>query len=144
MYEEFPKRPIDWKTIIIRSGISFIVLLLIVLTILATFRANAPLSKEELEFSDNLSTIEIASENYFVEKKLPTNTNETVKVSIETLNDLNLIEKFSFDLKNCDIKESYSTITKISNTKYTLRTQLSCNDEENFYIKTITLNSDNA
>ena len=86
-------------------------------------------------FRENMKYMQDAGENYFTNDKLPTEIGESVKLSLEEMEQMNLIIPFvDKDGKSCDIKNSYATVTKLES-GYELKTNLVCGKESKQLIK---------
>ncbi len=137
MYEEFPKRPINIKILLLKIGIIAVVAILIIIIFRTTTINTAPLSENAIKLKDNLELVSDASVKYFETEKLPEKLNESIKVNIDVLIDNEYLTDFEYDLDECIIKDSYVTLTNVKDNNYNLKTTLSCDDLTDYIIETI-------
>ncbi len=78
-----------------------------------------------------------AAKSYFTVDKLPKNVGETVELKLQDMISQKLILPFvDEDGNSCNVYRSYVSITKNEN-DYTLKINLSCNNEEDFIVETL-------
>ena len=89
------------------------------------------------QFRENIKYMQEAGEAYFTDDKMPVNPGESVRLTLEEMENLNLVLPFvDKDGKACDKKNSYVSITKLENTDgYELKTNLVCGKETNYTVK---------
>ena len=90
-------------------------------------------------FRENIKYMQEAGEGYFTTDKLPTTVGESIKLTLEEMESMNIILPFvDKDGEACDKKESYVSITKLEgDLGYELKTNLVCGKESNFVTKTL-------
>ncbi len=90
-------------------------------------------------FRENIKYMQEAGESYFTNDKLPTVSGESVKLTLEEMERLNLVLPFvDQDGNACNKTESYVSITKLEgDLGYELKTNLVCGKESNFTVKTL-------
>ncbi len=90
-------------------------------------------------FRENIKYMQEAGESYFTTDKLPTTVGESVKLTLSEMESMNLVLPFvDKDGNSCDKNSSYVSITKLDNNKgYELKTNLVCDKESNYTVKTL-------
>ena len=90
-------------------------------------------------YRENIKYMQEAGENYFTTDRLPSTSGESVKLTLEEMENMNLLLPFvDKDGKACDKKESYVSITKLEgDLGYELKTNLVCGKESSFTTKTL-------
>ena len=90
-------------------------------------------------FRENIKYMQEAGEGYFTTDKLPKETGESVKLTLEEMESMNIILPFvDQDGNACDKTNSYVSITKLEgDLGYELKTNLVCGKESNFVTKTL-------
>ena len=90
-------------------------------------------------YRENIKYMQEAGENYFTTDKLPSVPGESVKLTLEEMENMNLILPFvDKDGKACDKTNSYVSITKLEgDLGYELKTYLVCGKESSFTTKTL-------
>ncbi len=87
-------------------------------------------------FRENIKYMQDAGEAYFTDDKMPKKVGETVKISLSEMFDKKLVLPFvDKDGNSCNQYESYVSITKNADETYSLKTNLVCNNEEDYTIK---------
>ncbi len=125
---------LDWKNILIK-------LTLIILSIVLLAWA-IPMPKLDTfynrVFSENINNMKEVAKNYFSNNNLPENIGESETIKLSDMINKNLIIEF-VDKNNekCNETSSYSTITKTGSDEYVLKTQLSCNNDSDYILETI-------
>lgn len=127
MYEENNKKSFNWKGLIIRLGIIFIVLF-IVLWIFPIGKKDNNIYSDT--FKDNISKLKEVGSKYFDNDNLPKKTGDSIKVNLDELIKSEKIDELSVNGKTCDGTMSYIKIVKKSK-GYELETTLVCDDEAN-------------
>ena len=92
------------------------------------------------QFRENIKYMQDAGESYFTDEKMPKNVGESVRLTLEEMERLNLVLPFvDKDGNSCDKKNSYVSITKLETDEagYELKTNLVCGSESNHIIKTL-------
>lgn len=88
-------------------------------------------------FRENIKYMQEAGENYFTDDKMPSEVGESIKLTLQEMEDKNLLLPFvDQDGKACDKNASYVTITKLES-GYELKTFLVCGKESNYTVKTL-------
>ena len=88
-------------------------------------------------FRENIKYMQDAGEAYFTDEKMPTEVGDTIKLSLQEMEEKNLIIPFvDKDGNTCDKKESYVSVTKLDE-GYELKTNLVCPKESNYIVKTL-------
>ena len=136
MYEDEEKKlNINWKSLIIKLLI-FIVVVFFLCWIIAKINKPAP-KESNNNYIDNINIMKTAAFEYYTEKKLPKNTGEANKVTLdELINNKQLID-FTKNGKICNTKKSYIQATKASDDEYSLKVNLECGRQKDFIITTI-------
>jgi hypothetical protein len=90
-------------------------------------------------FRENIKYMQEAGEGYFTTDKLPQNVGESVKLTLDEMEKMNIILPFvDKDGNACNKTESYVSITKLADDQgYELKTNLVCNKESNYTTKTL-------
>ena len=91
------------------------------------------------QFRENINYMQNAGEAYFTDDKMPVNPGESVRLTLEEMENMNLVLPFvDKDGNACDKKKSYVSVTKLENTEgYELKTYLVCGKESNYVVKTL-------
>ena len=92
------------------------------------------------QFRENIKYMQDAAEAYFTDDKMPKTAGESVRLSLEEMENMNLILPFvDKDGNSCDKKNSYVSITKLETEEagYELKTNLVCGSEKNHIVKTL-------
>ena len=83
-------------------------------------------------FSENIELIKDAAMGYYTDERLPENTGDTEKMTLNDMIDLHLItEPVDSNNERCDLEKSYVEITK-EETEYLMKINLSCNDKTDY------------
>ena len=90
-------------------------------------------------FRENIKYMQDAGEAYFTTDRLPVVEGESVKLTLEEMEGMNIVLPFvDKDGEACDKKESYVSVTKLENDLgYELKTNLVCGKESSFVTKTL-------
>ena len=90
-------------------------------------------------FRENIKYMQDAGESYFTTDRLPSTPGESVKLTLEEMESMNIILPFvDKDGKACDKNASYVSITKLEgDIGYELKTNLVCGEESSFTTKTL-------
>lgn len=138
MYENNTyKIKINWKSLIIK----LILIILFIILVLWLF----PMPKLDTFynriFNENINTMKTTAKNYFV-NSYPENIGNSKTIKLDEMINKNLLIEFK-DKKNepCNKTNSFAQITKTGNNEFVLKTQLSCGEETNYILETITTNS---
>lgn len=120
------ERKINWLSLFIRVVIIFIILIIMVWLLTKIFNRN----KLSEAFISRFNNVKEVSIEYFKKIDLPLDKGKDIKVSLEELLEEELNFKDKEELKNnCDVKKSYSRITK-KKSEYEVETKLKCGEEE--------------
>ncbi len=121
------ERKINWLGLFIKIIIIF-VFVLIIIWLVSKIALRTKLSDT---FKNNINNMETVATNYYKEIDLPLEKGKSLKVTLGEMIDKGLIVSSAEDKKNnCDIKKSFSKITR-NKSDYTLTTTLKCGQEEN-------------
>ena len=83
-------------------------------------------------FSNNINTMKQAAFAYYTGDRLPENTNDKVKMTLESMLNKNLLVEFKdANGKTCDAKKSYVEVTKNTG-DYALKVNLECSDKKTY------------
>lgn len=127
---------INWKSIIKRLFILFIIMALLIFII---SRIN---KKEQNKISvkeENMNTVINSSLNFLNEKYLPKNIDDSTSYILEELLEKNLLTPLrNEEGKACDYLKSYIIVNKINDNSYKLKVHLVCQEEEENAEKQIT------
>ena len=128
------KLKIDWKSLILK----LVLVILVVLLIIWVF----PMPKLDTfynkVYNDNLNTMKEASENYFTNEKLPSNTGDSVTIKLQDMLDKKLITTFTDKNNNqCSTTNSFAQVTKTDNSNYVLKVQLSCDEKTDYILENL-------
>ena len=90
-------------------------------------------------FRENIKYMQEAGESYFTDEKMPQEEGQTVKLTLEEMEKMNIILPFvDKDGKACNKTDSYVSITKLEgDAGYELKTNLVCGTESNYVTKTL-------
>ena len=88
-------------------------------------------------FRENIKYMQDAGEAYFTDDKMPTVEGESVRLTLEEMEKMNIVIPFTDkDGNTCDKTASYVSVTKLEGEDgYELKTNLVCGDESNYVIK---------
>jgi len=87
-------------------------------------------------FRENVKYMQDAAEAYFTDDKMPKEIGETVKITLAELYEKKLVLPFVDEDGNaCNQYDSYVSITKDEEEKYSLKTNLVCDKESDYVIK---------
>ena len=91
------------------------------------------------QFRENIKFMQDAGEAYFTDDKMPVEAGQSVRLTLEEMENMNLVVPFvDKDGKACNTKDSYVSITKLENVEgYELKTYLVCGKESNTVVKTL-------
>ncbi len=83
-------------------------------------------------FSENIELIKDAAMGYYTDERLPQNTGDTEKMTLNDMIDKHLItEPVDSNNERCDLEKSYVEVTK-EETEYLMKINLSCNDKTDY------------
>ena len=120
------EKKINWLGLFIKIVIVFIFALIIVWLISKIVGRN----KLSETFINNINNMEKVSIEYYKTIDLPLIKGKSTKITLEEMIEKKIIVSVNSDSENtCDIKESYSKITREKN-KYVLETTLKCGKEK--------------
>ncbi len=137
MYEEKPKKQINYKSLILK-------LLLLALIFFAIFwlftpRKDKKENNDDKTFNKNITNMKSAAKKYFNDQTiLPSKTGERVRITLQEMLNKKLIVKFTD--KNghyCDVDNSYSQVTKTGDNEYQLKVLLSCEDQTDYIVESL-------
>ena len=139
MYEDKSKKSIeiDWKSLLIKLGILLVVVFLII-WIISLFN-----KKEEnvSNFGVNLQAMRDAATEYFTGSRLPSEINDSKKITLKEMFDRNLLVEFQDEEGNsCDTANSYAEATKLTETNYRIEVKLVCDHDSDTIINTVKRN----
>lgn len=139
MYEDKSKKSIeiDWKSLLIKLGILLVVVFLII-WIISLFN-----KKEEnvSNFWVNLQAMRDAATEYFTGSRLPSEINDSKKITLKEMFDRNLLVEFQDEEGNsCDTANSYAEATKLTETNYRIEVKLVCDHDSDTIINTVKRN----
>ena len=97
-------------------------------------------SNIDSKFKNDIENIQEIAKNYFA-NNLPNEIGDTTVLTLQDLYDLNLVKRVSYGKTACDGVESYSSITKINNTEYKVKTNLVCGDKNDNITEKISSNT---
>lgn len=81
----------------------------------------------ENEFNTNLTYIKKEMLDFYGTGNIPQNIGDSSSLSLEELIDQNIIEKSKIEnVDNCDLQNSYVTLTKVRDKTYTLKIYVNC------------------
>lgn len=87
-------------------------------------------------FRENINAMQSAAEGYFTTDKMPKEVGESVKLTLSELFNMKLVLPFvDKDGNSCNQYESYVSVTKDEDERYSLKTNLICNEESDYLIK---------
>ena len=141
MYEEKERKgiQINWKSLLIKLAILFVVVFLII-WIISLFNRDDGV---ESNFGTNLSAMRDAATEYFTGSRLPSELNESSSITLGEMFDRNLLVEFQDENGNpCDTTNSYAEATKISDTSYRIEVRLVCENDSDTIINTIERKND--
>ena len=136
MYEEKPKRSIhiNWKSLLIKLAILFVVLFLI-LWIISLFNHD---DVKESNFKANLELMTNAATEYFTGSRLPQEVDDEERITLGEMFERNLLVEFQDENGNsCNLEDSYAEASMISNGVYRLEVRLVCDNESDTVIRSI-------
>lgn len=108
----------------------FIVCIFFFVFIFCISRFGKIISKEysENEFDSNLTYIKKEVLSYYNKNNIPQKNGDSSSFSLEELIEQKIINKDNIeDINNCDIKNSYVTLTKTRDKTYSLKIYINCN-----------------
>ena len=131
-----------------KSGFSILDLLvkiifaaLLIFIIIWLFQKKVPNMKPFYSnvFRENISYMQEAGEAYFTTDKLPQNEGESVRLTLDEMEKMNLVLPFvDKDGKTCNKNSSYVSVTKLAEDKgYELKTYLVCGSESSQVVKVL-------
>ena len=135
MYNE-EERPRPFRSVLLK--IALIVLLLFILMILFPTKGfisnyiDSKMGRNDNTFNSNIIAMATAGSGYYNETRLPKNTGEKSRMTLEEMYDQKMIVKFTD--KNgaqCSKKKSYVEVTKEEN-EYTMKVNLSCTSKSDY------------
>lgn len=138
MYEEISiKRKINWKSLLLKTGILLIVVFIVCAVAFAPRKTYAvsPLNgiaKDLLE----------AGKKYYKFNKLPIYLGETSKISLIELTEKELISASEFNNNKCDFNQSFVKVTKVNIKEFSISAYLECDNKNNTVIDTIKTKKD--
>ncbi len=89
-------------------------------------------------FTDNLNNMKVAAKDYFKGNKLPPKIGDTKVITLDKMEENKLLVPFTdYDEKACDGSKSYAEVTKNSETEYSLKVNLSCDNKEEYVLDSI-------
>lgn len=122
----------NWLKIAIEVLIIFIFVLILV------WIFPMPGKNTNSNYDENFETFRSAAKSYFTVDKLPKNVGDTVRMSLDEMIEKNIIRELKDEKgKSCDVSKSYVLVSKISDTNYQLRVELSCGNETDYVLDTI-------
>ena len=88
-------------------------------------------------YRENIKYMQDAGEAYFTDDKMPSEPGESVRLTLDDMEKLNLVVPFvDKDGNTCDKDASYVSITKLENEDgYELKTNLVCGSESSYVVK---------
>lgn len=140
MYENQTYK-INWISILIKV----LIVIGIVLVIFMLLPKSSDNSNNQQVFIDNLNNMKDAAKDYFKLENLPEKIGGSLKITLGDMEDKNLLVPFKD--KNgdeCNKSESYAQVTKNSESSYTLKVSLTCSDESNYILDTISVETNNT
>ncbi len=137
MYEEKPKREINWKSLILK----LLILALIFFAIFWLFssKKNKKENADDKVFSKNITNMKDVAKDYFSDElNLPTKTGERNRITLQDMLNKELIVKFTDkDGHYCDVDNSYAQATKTGDDEYQLKVLLSCEDQTDYIVESL-------
>ncbi|MBR1413746.1 MAG: InlB B-repeat-containing protein [Bacilli bacterium] len=140
MYDETVVKKRSWKSIIFK----IVVIILVLLIAFFLFRSlinkdDKTTSNNGNTFATNFQNLKKVSEKYYTDDKLPTEIGDTNKVTLKELIEQKYIDNLKDSKGNsCSPTNSFAEMKKTASNKYSLKVQLTCDDEQNYIISTIT------
>ena len=139
MYEETVIKKRSWKTIIFKIVVIILVLLIAFFLFRSLINKDGKNTNTGNTFATNFQNLKKVAEKYYTDEKLPANVGDTNKVTLKEL----ISEKYIDNLKDskgnsCSPTNSFAEMKKTASNKYSLKVQLTCDDEQNYIISTIT------
>lgn len=123
---------INWLKIIIE------VLIIFVFAIILVWIFPMPGKNTKSNYDENFETFRNTAKNYFTVDRLPKNVGDSVRLSLEEMINKNIIRELKDENgKSCDVTKSYVLVSKVSDTNYQLRVELSCGNETDYVLDTI-------
>ena len=122
---------VNWFNIILK-----VLLVAIVIGILFWLvpKTNNRAFKEEV-FVNNINSMKSAAKDYFKGKKLPPKIGDSKVITLDKMEESKLLIPFTdYDENKCDGTKSYAEVTKNSDTEYSLKVNLSCNNQEDYVL----------
>lgn len=122
----------NWLKIAIEVLVIFIFVLILV------WIFPMPGKNTNSNYDENFETFRNTAKNYFTVDRLPKNVGDTVRMSLDEMIQKNIIRELKDEKGNsCDVSKSYVLVSKISDTNYQLRVELSCGNETDYVLDTI-------
>lgn len=139
MYEDIKvKKRIDWKSLLLRSGI----LLIGVFVVCALIFTPKNKTLADTPLKANTRVLLKAGKEYYNNDKLPSNLSEETGITLMELVENNLIEAKEFNSLNCDFNQSYVGIRKVDKKEYSIKANLVCSNEKSVIVDTINTSED--
>lgn len=89
-------------------------------------------------FNDNINAMKESARSYYTIERLPKNNGDSTKMTLQEMLSKKMVAPFvDANGKTCDASSSYVEVTRISQTEYTLKVNLSCSDKTDYIIETI-------
>ena len=135
MYEEKTRKiQINWKSLLIKLAILLVVIFLVV-WIVSLFNRD---KENASNFGTNLATMRDAATEYFTGSRLPSEANDSTRITLGEMFDRNLLVEFQDENGNpCDTEESYAEATKIDEENYRIEVRLVCENDSDTIINTV-------
>ena len=136
MYEDKTRRAIEinWKSLLIKLGILLVVVFLII-WIVSLFNKD---DENASNFGTNLSLMRDAATEYFTGSRLPSEINESVRLTLGEMFERNLLVEFQDENGNsCDTENSYIEATKLDDENYRIEVRLVCDNDSDTIINTV-------
>ena len=129
---------INW----IKIGIEVLAIFVFVLLLVWLFPLPGKKNTKATNFGDNFDTFRESARKYYTNNKLP---EESEKMTLQQLIDKKAIKPlYDKSGKACDADKSYVRITKINDKEYQLRIDLTCGNESDYVLETITTKEENC
>lgn len=85
-------------------------------------------------FNENVMTMKDSAKSYFTLERLPQNTGDKVKMTLQEMLDAKIILPFTDKYgKTCDTNNSYVEVTK-NDDEYVMKVYLECSDQEDYIL----------
>ena len=139
MYEDTNKKQRNIK------GLIFKIIIIVLVLLIGFFLFKSLIDKDDKTttkgqtFAENFKNLKKVAEKYYTDDKLPKEIGKTNKVTLKELIEKDYIDKVIDNKgKSCSTANSYAEMKKTTENKYSLKVQLTCDDEQNYIISTIT------